>query len=98
MNNLLKRMIEQNPHYGTGDDEDSSVWLGSIPCVMIDAIFWRYRGRRLPGRAKKMLRRYEKRYQKKHDAYIKSLFRSPIPRDYVLVDASFDSSYIRYLD
>jgi len=65
MNKLIRRMIEQNPHYGTENDEDDvSIYQGAIRCTLIEAIFWRYRGRRLPARAVRAINRAARRYQR----------------------------------
>lgn len=65
MSRLVSRMLKQNTVYGTGFEDDVYTSLGWVRCIKIDAIFWRFRGRKFPGRASKATRRYVKFYQRK---------------------------------
>jgi hypothetical protein len=59
---LLRKMIRENHEYGTGSDDDIGIYFNGIRLAMVEAWFWRYRGKKMPGRAKRAMRRHEKRY------------------------------------
>jgi len=69
----LIRLLDQNPVYLL--DKGVGTWVAGIRCHHIDAVFWRYRGKRLPARAAASIRRYDRYYRRlaEHFALIDSL-------------------------
>lgn len=63
MSTLIRRMIQHNPDYGS-TDENGAIYQGHVRCVLVEAMFWKYHGKKLPGRAAKQIRRAETRYLK----------------------------------